>query len=70
VEDRVLRAYLTTTGALFAILAIAHLLRTIAESSRLATDPRFILEGPGIGLIAGGLCVWAWALLRKRPSTD
>jgi hypothetical protein len=70
VEDRVLRAYLATTGALFAILAIAHLLRTIDESSRFATDPWFILEGPGIGLIAGGLCVWAWALLRNRPSTD
>ena len=60
-----LKAYLAITGLLFALLAVAHLLRTIAESSRLASDPWFILEGPGIGLVAGGLCFWAWSLLRR-----
>lgn len=59
-----MKAYLFTTGALFAVLAVAHLARTIAESSRLTTDPGFIVEGPGIGLIAGAIAVWAWQLLR------
>lgn len=59
-----MKSYLITTGALFALLALAHLARTIAEWSRLGTDPWFFLEGPGIGVVAGALCFWAWRLLR------
>jgi hypothetical protein len=59
-----MRGYLATTGVIFALLALAHVLRTIAEWSRLATDPGFILEGPGIGVAAAALCFWAWRLLR------
>ena len=59
-----LRPYIVTTGAIFALLAIAHLLRTIAEFSRLGTDPWFILEGPGIGILAAAVALWAWRLLR------
>jgi hypothetical protein len=64
-----MRGYLATTGVIFALLALAHVLRTIAEWSRLATDPGFILEGPGIGVAAAVLCFWAWRLLRvsARP---
>jgi hypothetical protein len=59
-----MKPYLLTTGTVFALLAIAHLLRTIAEWSRLGTDPGFILEGPGIGVIAAAIAIWAWRLLR------
>jgi hypothetical protein len=59
-----MKAYLITTGLLFALLALAHLLRTILHWSRLAADPWFVLEGPGIGLAAAALGVWAWRLLR------
>jgi hypothetical protein len=34
------------------------------EWPRLATDPWFILQGPGIGVAAGALCFWALRLLR------
>ena len=68
-KERALRAYLATTGVLFVLLALAHLLRTIAESSRLTTDPWFILEGPGIGIFAAALGVWAWRLLRFQVRT-
>ena len=61
---RAMKAYLLTTGGLFALLALAHLGRTIAESSRLRSDPGFILEGPGLGLLAAAIAVWAWRLLR------
>ncbi len=54
-----MRPYLITTGLLFSLLAVAHILRTIAEYSRLETDSGFILEGPGIGLFAAALSVWA-----------
>jgi hypothetical protein len=57
------KAYLITTGILFGLLAFAHLLRTIAEWSRLTADPCFILEGPGIGVVAAALCFWAWRLV-------
>jgi hypothetical protein len=59
-----MKAYLITTGMLFALLALAHLLRTIAEWPRLAADPWFVLEGPVIGVAAATLCLWAWRLLR------
>ena len=60
-----MRAYLVTTGLIFALLAVAHLLRSIAEASRFSSDPWFILEGPGIGVIAVAFCVWAWTLWRR-----
>lgn len=64
-----MRAYLATTAVIFGLLALAHVLRTIAESSRLTTDPGFLVEGPGIGLVAALLCAWAIALLRRTPSS-
>ena len=64
IRSHPIKAYLVTTGALFALLALAHLLRTIVERSRLTSDPWFLLEGPGIGVIAAALCFWAWRLLR------
>src|SRR5262245_32257454 len=60
-----LKAYLITTGSIFALIALAHLVRTTAESQRLAADPWFYLEGPGLGLVAAALSFWAWRLLRR-----
>jgi hypothetical protein len=57
------KAYLITTGALFGLIAAAHFLRTFAEWSRFATDPWFYLVGPGLGLVAAALSLWAWRLL-------
>ena len=59
-----MKAYLITTGALFGLLASAHVWRTFAEWPRLAQDPWFMLEGPGIGAVAAALAVWAWRLHR------
>jgi len=64
-----MKPYLITTGLLFALLAAAHILRSIAEWPRLATDPAFIVEGRGIGLVAAGFGLWAWRLLRLSPSS-
>jgi hypothetical protein len=62
-----MKAYLITTGLLLAVLALAHLLWTVAEWSRLAGDPGFVVEGPGIGAAAAVLSFWAWRLLRALP---
>ena len=61
-----MKAYLLTTGVVFALLTLAHLLRIIMEWPHLAKDPFFLL----ITVAAGGLCLWALWLLRwsKRQS--
>ena len=65
-----MKAYLITTGAIFALIAFLHVLRTITERSHLGTDPGFYLEGPGLGLVAAALSFWAWRLLRTRRGRD
>jgi hypothetical protein len=55
-----MKAYVMTTGVIFALLTLAHLLRIIVEDRHLATDPLYIL----ITVAAAGLCLWAWRLLR------
>ena len=59
-----MKAYLVITGTLFALLALVHLVLTITHWPRLAADPWFILQGPGIGAAAAALCLWALRLLR------
>lgn len=58
-----MKSYLIVTGSLFALLALAHIARTFAESDRLTTDPWFLLQGPGIGAIGAALAIWAARLL-------
>lgn len=59
-----MKAYLGTTGAVFALVAIMHAVRVVAEP-HLARDPWFILAT----VIAAALAIWALGLLRKtaRP---
>ena len=54
-----MKAYVMTTGAVFGLLTLAHLLRIIVER-HLATDPLYIL----ITVAAASLCFWAWRVLR------
>ena len=58
-----MKAYLVITGVLFGLLAVAHVMRTVAERGRLGVDPWFWLEGPGIGAVGAGLSIWAWRLV-------
>ena len=59
-----MKPYIVTTGALCAFRALAHRRRTSAEWSRLGTAAWFILEGPGIGVLAAAVAIWAWRVLR------
>ena len=56
-----MKAYLVTTGIIFALITLAHILRMFAEGPRLAKDPFFLL----LTFLAAGLSVWAWRLLRR-----
>ena len=55
-----MKAYVGTTGVLFALLVLAHVLRIFQEGRQLATDPWFFLATAA----AAGLAVWAWWLIR------
>jgi hypothetical protein len=61
-----MKAYLITTGAVFALLTLAHLLRIIMEWPHLAREPFFVL----ITVAAGGLSLWAFGLLRLSRRRD
>jgi hypothetical protein len=58
-----MRAYVTTTGVIFGVLALAHIWRVFEEGAHLATDPWYII----ITVVAAGLCLWAWRLVRVSP---
>jgi hypothetical protein len=55
-----MKAYVMTTGAVFGLLTVAHLLRIIVEDRDLAMDPGFVL----ITVVSLVLCIWAWRVLR------
>ena len=55
-----MKPYVITTGALFALLTVAHIWRGFVEP-HLAREPVFIL----FTLITLGLSLWAWRLLRR-----
>ena len=54
-----MKAYVTTTGAVFGLITLAHLLRVVAEGPHLATEPWFVL----LTVAAAALCLWAGRLL-------
>jgi hypothetical protein len=54
-----MKAYILTTGVIFALITVAHILRMIAEP-HLAADPFYII----LTLLAAALSVWAWRALR------
>ena len=61
-----MKSYIITTGTVFGLITAAHIWRIVAEWPRFAKDPGYIL----LTLLAAGLCLWAWRLLRlsARPS--
>jgi hypothetical protein len=63
------KAYLVTTGTLFGLIAVMHLLKSIDEWPRLTTDPLYYLGTSALGVVAAALSVWAWRLLRLKIRT-
>jgi hypothetical protein len=59
-----MKAYLVTTGTLFALVTLVHVWRAVQEGPSLATDPWFVL----ITAVGAVLCVWAWRLLRMAAN--
>jgi hypothetical protein len=59
-----MRAYVITTGVLFGLLTVAHVLRMATENADLARDPFYV----AITLLSAALCAWSVYVLR-RPRT-
>ncbi len=58
-----MKAYVLTTGAVFALLVLAHVWRVVAEGPDLMRDPSSVLITPA----AAALSLWAWRELRLLP---
>jgi hypothetical protein len=54
-----MKAYVMTTGAVFGLITLAHILRMFMEGRHLATEPLYIL----LTVAAASLCLWALRLL-------
>jgi len=57
-----MKAYVITTGAIFALITAAHIWRVISENPRLLGDPSFLL----LTVAAAALAVWAWLLIQRK----
>jgi len=55
------KAYLVTTGTIFGLITVAHLIRMVIEWPQPATEPLYVL----LTLAAAGLCFWAFYLIRR-----
>ncbi len=60
-----MRAYVTTTGIVFALLVVAHVWRMFAESWRVTQEPEYVVST----LLAAALSIWAFSLLRRRSTS-
>ena len=60
-----MKAYVVTTGAVFGLLTVAHLLRIAGENAALAADPLYL----AITAASAALCVWACVVVQRsaRP---
>jgi hypothetical protein len=62
--DDSMKAYVMTTGAVFGLITLAHVLRVVEEGPRLARDPFFVI----LTVLAAALSLWAWRVLRLTRS--
>ena len=59
-----MRAYIQLSGILFALVALGHLVRTLARWPLLiAGYPLPAIVSLVVAAVAGGLSIWAWRLL-------
>jgi hypothetical protein len=59
-----MKAYVITTGVIFGLLTLAHVLRIVSENRQLATDPAYM----AITAASAAMCLWAWHVVRRaRP---
>jgi hypothetical protein len=61
-----MKAYLVITGTIFALMAILHVFKAVADWNQLSNHPGDFLIMGGLGVFAAVLSTWAWRLLRLQ----
>lgn len=56
-----MKAYVITTGAIFALITIAHIAR-MAMEPRVLTEPLYLF----LTIISAALAIWAVVMLRRQ----
>jgi hypothetical protein len=59
-----MKAYVTTTGTLFALLVLVHIWRAIAEGASMLKDPFYVV----VTVVCAALAAWAWRVRRNLPN--
>jgi hypothetical protein len=59
-----MKAYVTTTGALFSLLALVHIWRAIEEGGPNLKNPFYIF----VAALCVALAAWAWLVRSKLPN--
>ena len=64
-----MKAYVGTTGVIFAVVTILHLARSRELSHEIATEPWSVAAFALLTLLTAALSVWAWRLFSRlnRP---
>ena len=57
-----MKAYLATTGTIFTLIVVAHVMRIVAEGFGVATDVWWLL----MTAASAALAAWAWRLYRQQ----
>jgi hypothetical protein len=60
-----MKAYLLTSGSIFAIIGTLHLSNVVLQWHQMASDGHFAAENVILTSIAGGLAFWAFRLARS-----
>ena len=60
-----MKAYIITSGLIFFLIAIAHIVRVAMESTRILHEPIFVV----LTLLAAALSIWAFIVLRRVRSS-
>ena len=56
-----MKAYIITSGAIFALITVAHIARLAVETTHVLREPIFLL----LTLLAAALSIWAFVVLRR-----
>ena len=59
-----MKPYVITTGAIFAFITVAHIVRLAMESTRVLTEPIFLV----FTILSAALTIWAVLILRRLPN--
>jgi len=64
-----MKAYLGTTGVIFALVTVLHLARSAEMWQRFASDPWFVSFYVLLTCVTAALSIWAWKLFPRLPRT-